>query len=155
MKVCRTINLRDDNFNVITLHPGDTVPEWAESKVTNEKVILVEDPTTEPAVDHAAVPAQVLDYADMKRPELRKLAASRGVDSNGRNDEIRAALMAQDAENAAADSGDEPEDGEGDGDDLWSMNEAELRQLAADRGVDHEGASTSAELVALLSQAGE
>lgn len=140
--VSQVVNLFDDNYKLHTLMPGDEIPEWALEKITNPEVLATEPPRVEPSdetpekeVGQEEVPQ--IDYSTLKKPELEALCDERGLDKTGNKPDLIARLVEHDAKPVEVD--------------LWSMNEAELRALAAERGVDVGEANTTAELAAVLS----
>lgn len=149
MKVRETVNLLDDNFNVITLSPGDTVPVWAEKHITNPDAIWTGPEAEETEVsgvgdsDGSGADADTVHpYSELKKPELQELLKSRGLPTSGNVDELRDRLVEADATAAA-----------GDAVDLWSMDEAELKSYAAEKGIDVGEAANTAELAAVIAQA--
>lgn len=140
MKVSRTINLRDADLRLVTLHPGDTVPEWAEKLIANPKVILNESMADEVEPEAPEVP-EVAGYSKAQKADLVAMLAERGLPTEGKVAELRARLEADDV------AQENPEEI-----DLWSMTEKELRALATERGLDTEGATTTAELIAVIGQ---
>ena len=138
MKVCRTINIQDDNSNVVTLLPGDTVPEWAVSKITNPKVILVEDEA--PSLVESAVepePEVGVDYSKVSKPELIALLEARGLPSDGKVAELRDRLAQADAS-------------EDTGVDLFDLPREQLEQIAVQRGVAFGPDTSDDELATLI-----
>lgn len=164
-KVCTTVNLLDAERKLVTLRAGDEVPEWALKRVTNPKVLAKSDvhepadsdapapgasaPTTPVTPEEVRTPeapqAQKTDYAQLRKPELQKLAKDRGLSADGKVAELVARLEEADS-TPAAPVGDV---------DVWSLDESELRTLAQERGVDIGEASTQVELATLLEQAKE
>ena len=148
MKVCQTVNLLDENYNVVTLSPGDTVPEWAESRITNPDVIATDEveakESTNPEADTNA-PAgdpEVADYTKLDKKSLEALLAERGLDTKGNKPDLIERLITADT---AADDVEEV--------DVWVMTVAELKAHAAARGIDTGAAETTTELAAIIEQA--
>jgi len=141
MKVRKTVNIMNPLFQRVTLRPGDEIPEWAVGMITNPKLI---EPETTVSVESVTVESsgddtRPVDYAGMRKGELQELCRARGLDDQGKVDELRARLHADDLKDIDAD--------------VWSMDVAELRELAAAKGIDVGEASTTAELAAAIEQA--
>lgn len=138
--VSKTVNLIDDSFRLVTLHPGDEIPDWAEGIITNPAVLA----TVPPIVVSDPEPEEKVDYAALSKVELIKLCNDRGIDSSGNKPDMQARLLAADEASAA----------EAEQVDVWSLSEEELLQIAAERNIDIGEATTTAELAAALEQAG-
>lgn len=151
-QVCKTINLIDTNFKVVTLYPGDTIPEWALGKVTNPAVIA---PDTAPAVTikQPIVPAagtethvevEAIDYGKLDKKALIDLCTERELPTDGNKSDLIQRL--KDADKAPATEEEL---------DLFALDEDELKALAAERNVDLGGATTAVEMATVLEQAAE
>lgn len=138
--VSQVVNLLDHSYNLVTLYPGDEVPEWALDKVANPEVLATEPPRVEPEEDEGDAGDEddpvVVDYSKLKKAELEALCAERELDAAGTKADLIERLIAADAAATVVD--------------VWAMSEGELRALAAERGVDVGEASTAAELAAVL-----
>jgi hypothetical protein len=79
-------------------HPGDTLPDWAEPLVTNEKAFAK---LVSPFVPNSAIPVDEDDdeddYSKMKNDELRALLDDRGLPVSGNHKELVARLRESDA----------------------------------------------------------
>lgn len=138
--VSTVVNLLDDNFQLVTLKPGDEIPAWAADRFTNPEVIATEPPRVAEERGEETEDAPT-GYSALKKAELEALCEARGLDKVGNKPDLISRLEAADAAPVEID--------------LWSMDEGELRALAAERGVDVGEASTTAELAAALEQAEE
>lgn len=152
--VRKVVNILDPDYNLVTLHPGDEIPEWALERITNPAVIALEPPRVEPDPDEgqdngstegeggeqieAVAPA---GYAALTKDALVALLNERTLDAKGNKPVLVARL--EEADKAAAGEVDEPVD-------VWTLDEAELRQLAEARNVDVTGANSTAELATAL-----
>lgn len=138
--VSQVVNLFDPSYQLVTLYPGDEIPEWAIDKVTNPLVIATAPPRVEPEEDEGDAGDEddpvVVEYSKLKKAELEALCAERELDAAGTKADLIERLIAADAAEAVVD--------------VWAMSEGELRALAAERGVDVGEASTAAELAAVL-----
>lgn len=159
--VSKVVNLLDADHNVVTLYPGDEVPDWALERVTNPEVLAVEPPRVDPdpaesqddsVADAAgasgdggqADPVEPAGYGALTKDALVALLKERNLDTKGNKPELAARL--DDADKAAENEISEPVD-------VWSLDETELRKLAAERNVDVAGAESTAELATALVQA--
>ncbi|WP_053352708.1 SAP domain-containing protein [Leucobacter musarum] len=153
MKVCQTINLLDDQFRLVTLSPGDEVPEWAVARVTNPDVIAGDDDFVEAvaAVAEAATTASepvppVLDTGDgydaLNKKDLQELLSKRELPTAGNKPELIERLREADKAAAAEEEVD-----------LWSLSVDELKAYAEKHEIDVEGANTSEELAAVIQSA--
>lgn len=135
--VSQVVNLFDPSYQLVTLYPGDEIPEWAIDKVTNPLVIATAPPRVEPEEDEGDEDDPVVvEYSKLKKAELEALCAERELDAAGTKADLIERLIAADAAATVVD--------------VWAMSEGELRALAAERGVDVGEASTAAELAAVL-----
>ena len=143
MKVRKTVNLLNPLMKLVTLRPGDTVPDWAVSKITNPALLEgdhVPVPEDAPSVSKPApVPGKKVDYAKLNKGPLQELCRERGLDDSGTRPELAARLHADDLDEIEAD--------------VWAMDESELRELAERQGIDVGEARTTAELAAAIEQA--
>lgn len=153
MKVCETINLLDDQFRLITLLPGDEVPDWAIGRVTNPSVIAADDDFTEAvsaAVEAAPAPAPagppMVDegnqYDALNKKDLQELLTNRELPTAGNKPELIERLREADKAAAADDEVD-----------LWSMSIEELKAFAEQHEINVADASTSEELAAVIQSA--
>lgn len=152
MKVCQTVNLLDDKFRLVTLLPGDVVPDWARERITNPEAIAPDDDSgaaVAEAVSAATTPEpetvtpateQEDSYSELDKKGLQELLEERGLPTSGNKPELVERLREADAA-----SDDEHEEV-----DLWSLNVEELKAYAAERGIDVGEASTSDELAAVI-----
>lgn len=150
-QVCKTINLIDPNFKVVTLYPGDTIPEWAIGKVTNPAVLakgsapaVIPQPIVPPANTEVQVEVEPIDYDKLDKKGLIALCSERELATDGNKPDLIARL--QEADKAPA--GEEELD-------LFALDEDELKALAAERGVDLGGAATAVEMATVIEQAAE
>lgn len=135
--VSQVVNLFDPSYQLVTLYPGDEIPEWAIDKVTNPLVIATAPPRVEPEGDEGDEgDPVVVEYSKLKKAELEALCAERELDAAGTKADLIERLIAADVAATVVD--------------VWAMSEGELRALAAERGVDVGEASTAAELAAVL-----
>lgn len=148
MKVCKTINILDDSFVRHTLHPGDSIPEWAQERITNPKVILSEDGPVTASAEDVPVTEQssedgeaVEDYKKVNKPELIALLNERGLSSDGKVGELRARLIEDDAVKAAVTD---------DIVDLFELSREQLEGIAAEKGVEFGAETSDEELAALI-----
>lgn len=164
MKVCQTINLLDENFNVLTLRPGDTVPEWAESRITNPAVIAPDE--TENTGSESGTPVdpngsggsgepdpvkpEVVDYKKLDKEALGNLLAERELDTSKANKPVLIERLIA-ADKAAEDAVTENEDEDID---VWTMSVEELKAHAEKHNIDVGDAETTNELAAIIEQAG-
>lgn len=148
--VKKVVNLLDPDYNLVTLHPGDEVPEWALERVTNESVLAAAAPRVE---DNSTWdPALATELSALKKAELVALCEARGFNASGTKDDLIARLEAPAVEQevVAGDTHatDEPVD-------IWALDESELRTLAAERGIDVSAATSAVELATVIEQAGQ
>lgn len=151
-QVCKTVNLIDPNFKVVTLHPGDTIPEWAVSKITNLAVIAtdtaatvqIEQPIVPPAGTDTVVEVEPIDYDKLDKKSLVALCTERGLAIDGNKPDLIARLQEADKAPAAEEEVD-----------LFALDETELKALAAERNIDLGSASTAVEMATVIEQAGE
>lgn len=151
--VTGVVHLRDAEFNLVSLFPGDTVPAWAESLITNPS-LLSDAIVTEPSVaapestgDPEAAVA-VADYSKTAKPALQKLAKERGLDESGNVGELRARLAEHDEAQAAASEG----AGDGEEVDHWALPHDQALELALSRGLAVTAENSLEEIAALLDQ---
>lgn len=153
-KVSTTVNLLDDQFRLVTLHPGDTIPDWAAARFTNTDVIATDDdrgaekPNVPQAPQTPQTPTEpapvVAKYSKMKNAALVALLNERGLDATGKKDDMVARL--EEADKAA-------ESTEDDDVDLWSLNVDELKAFAEKHNIDVGDAASSEELATVISLA--
>ncbi|MEV8338535.1 SAP domain-containing protein [Leucobacter sp. NPDC077196] len=153
MKVCQTVNLLDDQFQLVTLLPGDDVPTWAQKRVTNPAVVAdasAENPSNaapasapvEPVAAPGTPEAVTEDkYSKLKNPELAAMLKERGLDATGNKAAMTERL--KEADKAAEQPPAEDVD-------IWSMNVDELKAFAAENSIDVGEAATSEELAAVI-----
>lgn len=151
-QVCKTINLIDPNFKVVTLHPGDTIPDWALDKVTNPAVIA-RDTAPAVTVTQPIVPAtgtethvevEAIDYDKLSKKDLIALCTERELATSGNIPDLIERLKEADKAPAAEEEVD-----------LFALDEDELKALAAERNVDLGGAITAVEMATVIDQASE
>ncbi|MFD5599926.1 SAP domain-containing protein [Leucobacter sp. NPDC058333] len=156
MKVCQTINLLDEQFRLVTLFPGDEVPEWAVARITNPAVIASDEDfaaavaeaakeagTPTPPVPPVVVKAPSADtYDELSKKDLQELLTSRELSTAGNKPELIERLRESDKAAAAGEEAD-----------LWSMSVEELKAFAEKQGIDVADASTSEELAAVIQSA--
>ena len=163
-------NLLDSNSQLHQFRKGDVLPDWALARITNPSIIgtgtvaaevAVETFSQEVAAVVAATPASTpesvaapelapltekQDYSQMKRDDLKLLCEERGLTVRGTVAELIERLEAHDAEKAK-------ESAEVDEADLWEMNEAELLAHAKARNIDVSGATSTSEILAIITNA--
>ena len=140
MKVRKTVHLRNSLDKLVTLHPGDEIPAWAKDLVTNTEITGEKAVEVEPVKDSADEPEpESVDYSKLKKGELQELCLARGLSGDGKVDELKARLAADDLADVDAD--------------VWAMSEDELREFAAAKGIDVGEASSSVELATVIEQA--
>ncbi|MBU3995585.1 MAG: hypothetical protein KKF42_07400 [Actinobacteria bacterium] len=148
--VKKVVNLLDPDYNLVTLHPGDEVPEWALERVTNASVLAAEPPRVE-EISTGEQPATV-ELSELKKAELVALCETRGLPTSGNKEDLIARLEATPAvqEQGSGDApvSDEPVD-------IWALDENELRALAGERGIDVSTATSAVELATVIEQAGQ
>lgn len=131
------VNILDENMNLVTLMPGDEVPEWALSKFKTDHLFVSGESTV---VEDAAGDDSPTgtDLSKLKRAELVELCKARGLDTSGNKADLIARLEGPEV--------DEPVD-------VWGLDEDELRALANELGIDVSAASSQVELATVIEQA--
>ncbi|UOR02066.1 SAP domain-containing protein [Leucobacter allii] len=146
--VSQVVNLLDDKFQLVTLMPGDEVPEWATSRITNPAVLATVPPIVpdEPqsVTEVVAHPDAKDAYAGLNKAELVALAKDRDLDTSGNKPDIIARL--KEADKAADDDADV---------DVFSLSVDELKALAERHGIDIGEATTDVEIATIIQQAKE
>lgn len=150
-------NLLDSSFNLVSLRPGDEIPEWALPLIGDHLIEHESDVTVDVTVDDTdsiddtndpvVPPVEAVDYGNLKVKELRAILEERGLDTDGNKDVLVERLQEADATPETVTEGDDVTEGDVD---LWSLNETELNAYAAERGIDVSAATSTAELVAIL-----
>lgn len=148
MKVSRTINLRTPDLKLVTLHPGDTVPDWAEELITNPNVILVETDAEAEApreeAEQAPVEEPAQDYSKVPKADLVAMLEQRGLPVDGKVGELRARLT--EADSTVKHSEDV---------DPFELPREQLEALANQRGIEFEADLSNEELATLIDNTGE
>lgn len=125
---------------VVSFAPGDDLPAWAESLVTNpdvfEEVAAAAASTTS---DEGESAADELD--GLKADELKALAKSLDLPATGKKEDLKAAIRAKRAEPA-------PEGADGDADE--ANGRAALEAKAKEQGIEFDAETSDEELALLL-----
>lgn len=100
-----TVHVYQEDGTVMVLSPGDVVPDWAKSQVSNPAA-FVDDGTNEREADTApssdSVPESREPYGDRKHSDLQVALKSRDLSAQGDKATLIARLEADDRERYAA-----------------------------------------------------
>lgn len=128
----------------VTFQPGDTLPEWAESIVTNP-AILYHGPTAapepaapEPADDEPSEPAEP-EKPKLTREQVVARAKELGVNAKGKTEVLLERIA--EAERAAADNSDDTPE---------PSSRSSLEARARELGIEFDDETTDSELELLI-----
>lgn len=137
---------------VVSFAPGDDLPKWAESLVTNPDAFEEVEAVAKPTGTDGAGGTGADELDGLKAAELKAIAKELGLPAKGKNDDLKAAIRAKRAAGAPAASGAETGEASPGGEPAGeeATGRAALEAKAKEQGVEFDAETSDEELALLL-----